>query len=74
MDLAKDHENLIGSTAPYRITFCLLLTPFQECITLRATILPGQGCQGVSSFNTVYKEEENTVKDSVGGRAFLFFF
>lgn len=35
-----------------RITFCLLLTPFQECVTLRATILPGQGCQRVSSFNT----------------------
>lgn len=68
-----NHECPTGSTAPYRITFCLLLTPFQECVTLRATILPGQGCQRVSSFNTDYKEE-HTVKEDAGGMVILFFF
>lgn len=68
--LAQDHKCLIGSTASYRITFCLLLTPFQECITLRATILPGQGCQRISSFNT--DDKEHTVKEDAGG-VFGFF-
>lgn len=42
----------LAASAPYRVTFRLLLAPLQQSVALGAAVFPGQGGQGVSSFHT----------------------